>query len=284
MRILVIGGTGKVGSALVGALAERKVDVRVMTRSPEAGKSPVGVELVAGDMTRPETLPTAFDGVDRCYLLTPLAQDEVEQGLHAVEAAREAGLERLVFQSVLCADEAPGIPHFASKVRILDRIRESGLPWAAVFPSSFYQNDVALRDLIVGPGIYPNPLGAQGVNRVDVRDIADVAAAALLDEGYESREVPVVGPDTWTGESIAEVYSEVLGREVRYTGDDLEAWAAGARGFLPDWLVHDLALMFEYFQRQTLLPTDSQKAESRAAIGHEPRPFLDFARELVARA
>ncbi|HYO46479.1 MAG TPA: NmrA family NAD(P)-binding protein [Gemmatimonadota bacterium] len=278
----MIGGTGKVGSALVGALAERNVDVRVMTRSPKAGKTPGGVELVAGDMTRPETLPAAFDGVDRCYLLTPLAQDETEQGLHAVEAAREAGLERLVFQSVLRADEAPGIPHFASKVRILDRIRESGLPWVAVFPGSFYQNDVALRDLILGPGIYPNPLGSAGVNRVDVRDIADVAAAALLDEGYLSREVPAVGPDTWTGESIAAVYSEVLGREVRYTGDDLEAWAAGARGFLPDWLVHDLALMFEYFQRHTLLPTDSQKAESRAALGHEPQPFLDFARELVA--
>ncbi|MGH7566693.1 MAG: NmrA family NAD(P)-binding protein, partial [Gemmatimonadota bacterium] len=218
------------------------------------------------------------------YLLTPLAQDEVEQGLSAVEAAREAGLERLVFQSVLSADEAPEIPHFASKVRILDRIRESGLPWAAVFPSSFYQNDVALRDLILGPGIYPNPLGSQGVSRVDVRDIADVAAAALLDDGYESHEVPVVGPDTWTGESIAEVYSEVLGREVRYTGDDLEAWAAGASGFLPEWLVHDLALMFEHFQRESLLPTDQQMDESRAALEHEARPFIDFARELVAGA
>jgi uncharacterized protein YbjT (DUF2867 family) len=284
MRVLVIGGTGKVGSALVGALVGRNVDVRVMSRSAGAGKHAGGVELATGDMTRPDTLHAAFEGVDRCYLLTPLAPDEVEQGLNAVEAAREAGLDRLVFQSVLRADEAPSVPHFASKVRILDRIRESGLPWAAVVPSSFYQNDLALRDLILGPGIYPNPLGSAGVNRVDVRDVADVAAAALLEEGYDSREVPVVGPDTWTGPSIAAVYSDILGRKVRYTGDDLEAWAAVASGHLPDWLVHDLVLMFEYMQRHSLLPTDRQKAESRAALGHEPRTFVDFATELVAGA
>jgi uncharacterized protein YbjT (DUF2867 family) len=282
MRVLVIGGTGKVGSALVEALVDRDVDVRVLSRS--AGAVGRGIEFAVGDLTRPETLPAAFAGVDRCYLLTPLAPNEVEQGLNAVEAAREAGVERLVFQSVLHAADAPEIPHFASKVRILDRIRESGLPWATLFPSSFYQNDLAMRDLILGPGLYPNPVGSAGINRVDVRDIADVAAAALLDEGFESREVPVVGPDTWTGPSIAAVYSDLLGRPVRYTGDDLEAWGAAASGHLPEWLVQDLTRMFAYFQEHTLLPTDRQKEASRSALGHEPRPFLDFAKELVAGA
>jgi uncharacterized protein YbjT (DUF2867 family) len=282
MRILVIGGTGKVGSALVEALADRDVEVRVLSRS--AGEVGRGIELAVGDLTRPETLTAAFAGVDRCYLLTPLATDEVEQGLNAVEAARGAGIERIVFQSVLRAAEAPDVPHFASKVRILDRIRQSGLAWTVLYPSSFYQNDFAFRDLILGPGLYPNPVGSAGINRVDVRDIADVAAAALLGDGLESREVPVVGPDTWTGPSIAAVYTEILGRPVRYTGDDLEAWAAAASGRLPEWLVHDLTLMFAHFQEHTLLPTDPQKAESRAALGHEPRPFIDFAKELVAGA
>jgi uncharacterized protein YbjT (DUF2867 family) len=282
MRILVIGGTGKVGSALVHALADRDVDVRVLSRS--AGEVGRGIELAVGDLTRPETLPAAFAEVDRCYLLTPLAPDEVEQGLNAVEAAHAAGVERIVFQSILRAEEAPDVPHFASKVRILDRIRESGLAWTVLHPSSFYQNDFAFRDLILGPGLYPNPVGSAGINRVDVRDIADVAAAALLGDGFESGEVPVVGPDTWTGPSIAAVYTELLGRPVRYTGDDLEAWAAAASGRLPEWLVHDLTLMFAHFQEHTLLPTDPQKAESRAALGHEPRPFLDFAKELVAGA
>jgi uncharacterized protein YbjT (DUF2867 family) len=284
MRILVIGGTGKVGSALAGALAEKGLDVRVMTRTPGATTSPSGVETAAGDMTRPDTLPAAFEGVDRCYLLTPLAQDEVEQGLNAVEAARRAGIERLVFQSIFRAVEAPAIPHFASKVRILDRIRESGLPWAVVSPSSFYQNDVAMRDLILGPGIYPNPLGSVGVNRVDVRDIAGVAAAALLEPGYESREIVAVGPDNWTGQSIADVYSGILGREIRYSGDDLEAWSAGARNFLPEWLVHDLGVMLAHFQEKGLVASHADLAQTQAALGREPRPFFDFAQELVAGA
>jgi hypothetical protein len=57
-----------------------------------------------------------------------------------------------------------------------------------------------------------------------------------------------------------------------------------ASGHLPGWLLRDLRIMFDYFQRNSLLPTDRQIDESRAALGHEPRPFLDFARELVAGA
>lgn len=284
MRILVIGGTGKVGRPLVSALVEKGVDVRVLTRAPEPGKAPPAAELVAGDLSRPESLPPVFEGVDRCYLLTPLAEDEVELGSNAVESARRAGLERIVFQSVLRAAEAPEIPHFASKGRILDRIRESGIPWAVVSPSSFYQNDVLIRDLILGPGIYANPIGSKGVNRVDVRDIADVATSMLLEEGTASRDIPVVGPEAWTGPSIAAAYSEILGRKVRYSGDDLEAWAVAASGHLPRWLLRDLRIMFDYMQRNNLLPTERQIAESRAALGREPRPFLDFARELVAGA
>lgn len=282
MRILVIGGTGKVGRPLVTTLLERGVDVRVLTRAPGPGKAPPEAEQVAGDMSRPESLPPAFEGVDRCYLLTPLAEDEIGLGSNAVEAARRAGVQRIVLQSVLRAAEAPEIPHFASKVRILDRIRESEIPWVVVSPSSFYQNDVVLRELILGPGIYANPIGSKGVNRVDVRDVAEVAASALLDEGTVSRDIPVVGPDSWTGPSIAAAYSEITGGRVRYSGDDLEAWSIAASGHLPRWLLRDLRTMFDYMQRNSLLPTDSQVAESRAALGHDPRPFLDFARELVA--
>jgi uncharacterized protein YbjT (DUF2867 family) len=282
MRILVIGGTGKVGRPLVEGLLGRGAEVRVLSHAPEPGKAPPEAELVAGDLSRPESLPPAFEGVDRCYLLTPLSEQETELGVNAVEAARRSGVERIVFQSILRAAEAPEIPHFASKVRILDRIRESGIPWVVVSPSSFYQNDVVLRDLILGPGIYANPIGSKGVNRVDVRDVADVAVSALLEEGNASRDIPVVGPDTWTGPSIAAAYSEILSRRVRYSGDDLEAWAVAASGHLPRWLLRDLRIMFDYFQRNSLLPTDRQIAESRASLGHEPRPFLDFARELLA--
>ena len=284
MRILVIGGTGKVGRPLAAALVEKGVEVRAMTRSARPDKAVPGVELVEADLSRPESLPPAFEGVDRCYLLTPLAENEVDLGSNAVEAARRAGVERIVLQSILRAGEAPDIPHFASKVQILDRVRETGIPWVVVSPSSFYQNDVVLRDLIRGPGIYANPIGSKGVNRVDVRDIAEVAATTLLAEGNASRDIPVVGPDTWTGPSIAAAYSEILGRKVRYSGDDLEAWAAAAGGHIPEWLVRDLRIMFDYFQRNSLLPTEPQIAESLAALGHEPRPFLDFARELVASA
>jgi uncharacterized protein YbjT (DUF2867 family) len=246
MRILVIGGTGKVGRALVEELARRDVEVRALSRSGGPAGRP-GVEGIRGDMSRPDTLAAAFAGVERCYPPHPARPDETEMGLNALDAARAAGVERIVFQSVSHADDYPMIPHFASKVRILDRIRESGVPWAAIFPSSFYQNDIALRDLILGPGFYPNPIGSGGINRVDVRDIAAVAAAALLEPGFESREVPAVGPDTWTGDSIAAVSPDLLGRVDPLSGTT-SRHGPPAPELPAQWLVHDLALMFEQFQ------------------------------------
>ena len=284
MRVLVIGGTGKVGSALVEALANDDVEVRALSRNPPASGRNLRVEYVAADLSRPETLLGPFEGVDRCYLLTPLSQNEAELGFNAVEAARAAGVERIVFQSVSHAGDYPAIPHFASKVRILDRIRDSGISWTALFPTSFYQNDVALRDLILGPGIYPNPIGNGGINRVDVRDIAAVAKKALIEPGLESREIPVVGPDTWTGESIAALYTEVLGRKVRYMGDDLKAWAANAKSFIPQWLIHDLEIMFAQFQKEGLAASEEEREETRSLLGRDPRSFRDFAKELVRRA
>ncbi|MEK6255141.1 MAG: NmrA family NAD(P)-binding protein, partial [Gemmatimonadales bacterium] len=176
MTILVTGGTGTVGSHVVANLAAAGHDTRVLTRSPEkVGALPNGVTGAIGALSEPVTLGPAFEGIDRLFLLTPLAQDEVDQGLAGVEAARAAGVERIVFMSVHQADQALRIPHFASKVEIVRGLERSGIPYTVLEPNSFYQNDVWFRQPLMEFGVYPNPLGSVGLNRVDVRDIATAA-------------------------------------------------------------------------------------------------------------
>lgn len=192
MRVLVIGGTGTVGSVLVGRLRERDVDTRVLTRSPEKHQMD-GVEFVKGDLEKPATLPPAFAGAQRVYLLTPLHPKEADLGRAAIGAAVEAGAERIVLQTVHRAEAAPHVPHFASKLEMVQAVREAGIPWVDLAPNSFFQNDLRYQAALLEHGVYPQPIGNQGASRVDVRDIADVAVALLLGDATQAGRSPWPG-------------------------------------------------------------------------------------------
>ena len=148
----MIGGTGTVGRHLVARLRERDVQTRVLTRSPEKHRGD-GVEFMKGDLEKPKTLAPAFAGADRIYLLTPLHPHEAELGLAAIGAAVEAGAERIVLQTVHQAEAAPHIPHFASKLEMVQAVRESGIPWVDLAPNSFFQNDLRYRAALLDHGV-----------------------------------------------------------------------------------------------------------------------------------
>jgi len=283
MTILVTGGTGTVGSQVVARLAAAGEDTCVLTRSPEkAAALPEGVSGSVGALSEPATLARAFEGADRLFLLTPLAQDEVDQGLAAIEAAKTAGVERIVFMSVQHADRAPQIPHFASKVAIAQGLERSGIPFTVIEPNSFYQNDLWFQQPLMEFGVYPNPLGSVGLNRVDVRDIATAAVTALTEDGHAGEHYPVVGPDIGTGEGSAQGWAAALGSGVIYAGDDLDMWARAASAMMPQWLVEDLRVMFQHFQTRGLLASDDDFARQRLLLGRDPIPFDRFATEVAS--
>lgn len=282
MKTLVVGGTGTVGSHTVRELLARNAPVRVLVRSADkAAALPEGVEAAVGDLREPATLPAAFDGADAVFLLNALSQDETAQGLAAMAAAQRAGVKRLVYLSVHRLEEGAHIPHFATKIPVEQAVRESGIGWTVLRPNNFYQNDFLFQEAITRYGLYPQPIGQAGVSRVDVRDIAELAAIALTEPGHDGKTYSVVGPDALTGEQVAEVYSKHLERPVRYAGDDLDAWAAQARNMLPDWLVHDLCIMYGHFQKTGLKATSQELALQERLLGHPPRKFDEFVAEIA---
>jgi uncharacterized protein YbjT (DUF2867 family) len=280
MRVLVVGGTGTVGSAVVAALQASGHEPRVMTRSAEkAARLSAGTAHVVADLERPATLPAAFAGVDGVSLLLAVSQTETAQGLAGVEAARAVGVRRIVYVSVGMPPGSEVIPHVASKIPVEQAVQASGIPWTILRPNNFFQNDLWLRDAITTYGVYPQPLGRRGLNRVDVRDIAEAAANAFT-RGVGGI-VPLNGPRGLTGDDTARVYSEILERPVRYGGDDLDLWAKQASAMFPPWMVHDFRIMYDYFIRNGAHASGSDFAAQQNLLGHAPRPFEAFVSELA---
>jgi uncharacterized protein YbjT (DUF2867 family) len=282
MKILVIGGTGMVGSTVVTGLLKQGVLVRVLSHSPEKLKKlPTGVEGFRADLDDPDTLPAAFDGIDGVFLLNAVGLDETDQGLFAVSAAKAAKVKKIVYLSVFMPQGSEKIPHFRSKLPVEKAVKESGLAYTILRPNNFFQNDLWLKDAIMQYSVYPQPIGGKGLNRVDVRDIADCAINALMKSGHENETYGVHGPDTLTGEGIAGTYTKHLGREVRYSGNDLDAWAEKAKNLMPEFMVTEMRIMYRFFQENGMIASKDDLERTQKLLGHKPRPFDDFVKEIT---
>lgn len=283
MKILVLGGTGMVGSAVVQELLARNVEVQVLTRSAEkAAGLPEGVEAVTGDLLDPHAVRPVFEAADRVFLLNPVSKSETSEGLFSVNNARMAGMERIVYLSVHNVDRALHLPHFGSKIPVEMAIKASGIPYTILRPNNFYQNDYWYKDVLSQYGVYPQPIGDVGLSRVDVRDIAEAAAIALTTDGHEGETYNLIGPDIHTGQTTADVWSQELGKPIVYGGNDLDAWEQQSLQYMPGWMAFDLKLMYEFFQKEGLKATAEDIDRQTKLLGHAPRGFTEFAREMAA--
>lgn len=284
MRLLIVGGTGTVGSAVMTEAGRRGLTVQVMTRSAEkAAEMPPDLNPVVGDLEKPETLAQAFAGADAAFVATALSQNETAMGLNAIDAAKQAGIGHVVYMSVHKVRSAPYIPHFASKVPIEDALTASGLNYTILQPNNFFQNDYWFQEAIVRHGVYPQPMSPKGISRVDVSDIALAAVNSVLDPTHAGQSYPLVGPDALTGNDTAEIYSRILHRDVVYVGADLDGWERSARGSMPDWLVKDLKIMYGHFLDNGLAASPDDLDACARVLGRAPTRFADWA-EAVALA
>jgi uncharacterized protein YbjT (DUF2867 family) len=282
MKVLVIGGTGTVGSQVVRELLARKADVQVLTRDAGKARLQAGAQAVNGDLLDPGTVRSVFRQIDGVFLLNALSPTETHEGLMAVNGAMMSGVRRLVYMSVHDADKAPHLPHFGAKLPIETVVKSSGIPYTILRPNNFYQNDYRFKDAMQQYGVYPQPLGGAGVSRVDVRDIAEAAAIALTTGGHEGQTYNLVGPEAHTGQSTAAVWSRVLAKPIAYGGDDLDAWEKQSLQYLPAWMVFDFRMMYAFFQKNGLKATPADIDRQTRLLGHPPRRFEDFAKETAA--
>ena len=282
MKILVIGGTGHVGSEVIKQLVQRGASVRALVRKQDATtKMPEGVEVIQGDLLDPVSVRKALDGVDKLYLLNAVAPDELTQGLIAYDLAKKQKLKQIVYHSVFKVEKFKDVPHFASKLAIETALREFDLPFTIIRPNYFYQNDVSLKDVITTAGVYPMPLGAPGVSAVDTRDIAEAAAISLTSKGHLGRTYNLNGPQVLSGAKVASIWSGLLGKEIRYPGEDLDAFEEQMRKSAPSWSAFDIRMMFQGYLERGFAAEDGDVEILTKLLGHPPRRYEEFATETV---
>jgi uncharacterized protein YbjT (DUF2867 family) len=244
----------------------------------EGAATPHGVEVVVGDLLDPVSIQKALQGVDKLYLLNAVSPDELTQGLIAYDLARRMKLKHIVYHSVFRAEHFKDVPHFASKLAMENALRQFDLPFTIIRPNYFMQNDATLKDALMKAGIYPMPLGPVGVSAVDIRDIAEATAMALTSDGHFGKTYSINGPEVLSGPKIASIWSGLLGREIRYPGEDMDAFEEQMRQKAPSWSAFDIRMMFQgYLERG--FAAEAGDVERPQLLGHPPRRYEDFARE-----
>ncbi len=265
-------------------LAGQGVNVRCMTRNRSAARAlglPCGTREYVADFGKPVTIEDAMSRVDAVFLLVPAGLNETKQGVGVIDAAKNAHVQKIVYLSVYMPEGSDAIPHFSSKIPIENAVVKSGVPYTILRPNNFFQNDTLLHEPIMRAGIYPIPLGAIGLNRVDVRDVADCAVHALMKSDYDGKTYNIHGPDRLTGKDIALLYSNYGGKEIRYNGNDLDIWELSVKNVLPGWQISNLRTMYQYFQTHGMAADPSYLETQKKLLGHAPHTFQDFVKEIM---
>ncbi|MEB8336906.1 SDR family oxidoreductase [Streptomyces endophyticus] len=275
--IVVTGATGNVGRPLTQALADSGEQVTAVSR--HAAAMPVGVRHVAADLADPQDLTPALEGAKALFLL--LSGD-----LHAPEArpadiidlAVASGVRRVVLLSSQGVATRPLGPTRVAMRAVEDSLRESGLEWAVLRPGGFASNALAWAESVRTQGTVAAPFGDVGVPVVDPADIAEVAAACLLDDRHTGGTFELTGPEVITPRQQAEAIAAALGSPVRFHELTREEAKATMTRFVPPELADDtLDIISAPNSAELRISSDVERV-----LGRAPRPFNDWVARNIA--
>jgi uncharacterized protein YbjT (DUF2867 family) len=277
--ILVTGGT--IGDFVVDGLTKKGRKVRVTTYKKQA--KPVwddaGIEQVEVDYAKPETLARAFEGMESYFSVSPMIRELSETGIQAVDAARKAGVRRIVRSSVLGA--ASNSVTFARwHFAVEQAVEASGLSYTILQPTSFMQNYFGFADSIKKQGKFYAPLADSRMSLVDARDIADAAVVVFTEPGHESRKYKITGGQAISSQDSAVALAEALAKPVKYVAvSNDQARSAMAGMGMPAWMVDGFLELYRLAVdgRLSAVIPDLEKL-----VGRKPRTFRQFSEDFRA--
>jgi uncharacterized protein YbjT (DUF2867 family) len=281
--ILVTGATGLNGSELVRRLSAKGIPSRALVRSLAKAQplaSLPNVEVVVGDMARPDSLVEALRGVDRAMLISSSDQTMVEVQSSFIDAARRAGVKHVVKLSGIIPELDSPFRFARMHAEIEKRLEASGVSYTHLRAGEFMPSYFRQVPSIVAKGILALPMADARIASIDIGDIAEAAIAVLTTSGHEGQTYPITGPEALTMTEVAEKLSAAVGKPIRYVDvPPEEAKAARLAAGIPPYLAEGLDELFaerREGKESKVWPTIEE------VFGWQPTTFDEFARRNAA--
>jgi uncharacterized protein YbjT (DUF2867 family) len=272
-----------IGSLLADALIARGVEFSAMLRPGDSGDriaGKPGVTPTDGDFDDAASLRGALEGVDRAFLLTNSTEHTEAQQIAFVEAAQAQQVGQVVYLSQLAADEGSPVRFLRYHGVVEAALRSSSVGWTFVRPNLILQAYLPFAATIAS-GVLQAPIGDAPVSVVDARDIAEVAAAALAEDGHVGKTYTVTGPAAVTHAEIATEFGNAIGRPVRFESIPPEAFVAALTGAgMPEWQAEGLAEDYGHYDRGEAGDVSPDVAQ---VTGSSARSLPDFAHDYAPR-
>ncbi|MBU2666854.1 NAD(P)H-binding protein [Actinoplanes bogorensis] len=262
MRILVLGGTGNVGRAIVEAGLAEGHEVRAVSRSGRG--LPPGAEAYVGDLDDASSLTKALDGVEAMF--TPAGYGGLAETL---QQAASGDTRRVV---LLSSSSAPSGSRTNAVARYHleseDAVRASGLGWTLLRPNAFMSNTLRWRDQIAAGDMVREPFGDVALSVIDPADIAAVALRALSTDEHDHQAYRLSGPEALTAQQRADILGAAIGRRLTVEVPSDEE----AREGLPA----QYADAFHEFYRGGLIDETTVHPTVEQLLGRPPATFADW--------
>jgi uncharacterized protein YbjT (DUF2867 family) len=272
--ILVTGATGTIGANVVSELVKLgNVKVRVATR--DVKKAPAGAEAVDFDWDKPDSIAAAVKGADAVFLLTPFVENPVPYAKALVDAARAAGVKKIVKLSAAGADNPtfPAIKHHTDAEQLVEA---SGAKWVHLRPNFFMTNFIGYYPPDAEGMIYM-PTGNGKVSWIDPRDIGEVAARVLTRPDWDNRALSLDGGEALSAGDVAQAIADATGRTIRYVDVPEAAARSAMEGMkLPAWMIDSMMSLHNVIKQGWAAGTSTAVED---VTGHAPRTFAAFAKE-----
>ncbi|MFI5896991.1 NAD(P)H-binding protein [Actinoplanes sp. NPDC051513] len=277
--IVVTGATGNVGRPLVQALAASGEQVTAVSRGVPDPAVPDNVRHRQADLTDPESLRPILDGADALFLHDGAASAHLLSPRDILDIAKAGGVGRVVLlSSIGVATRPQSASHGGMMLAIDNAVRQSGMEWTILRPGALNSNAYAWAETVRTQRTVAAPFGDVGQPSIDPADIAEVAAAALREDGHAGQVYELTGPALYTPRQRAEAIANALGEPVRFIEQTREEARAQLLRFMPEPVAETtLDALGEPTPAELRISPDVERV-----LGRAPRVFADWVQRNIA--
>ncbi len=284
--ILISGAAGKTGKSIIQSLVGKGQPIRAFVRKESQIKAMthLGVEdCIVGDMRVKNDFLMATKGIEKIYHICPNVNEfEIEIGENMINAAKQNGVERIVYHSVLHS-QVEAMPHHWLKMRVEEKIIQSGLPYTILQPTAYMQNILNSFKRIKENGVYEVPYDIYSNNNlVDLLDVAEIASKVIIETGHFGATYELVGTCNINPIEIAAELAIQMNIAVRAEKFNLKDWKESAeKSGLATYSIDALLKMFSYYEKFNF---QGSRKVLEFLLGRKPTSFSTFLeRELTEK-